>query len=219
MRTFAQLMLATATATIGLPIPAIAAGPEIYGFCTVRDIVFANETYTGKVYRTEIFSVPRTYDSEISMTPMVGGKESATLERWVGRKFGFRPDRTGDPRESQHYRIEAPLTENGAASLRTLHKAWDQFAFPNVALVRVPWIPMEATVVHDPAPLDRYQRDVSAAAAAAERSAAGARAAKLRIEQERAAHAAKVQARDAENERNQQAYREEYKRLTGRYPN
>ena len=213
----------TAVASVIFVATSASAAPpstdSVYGFCTVRDITFdGDEGYSGKVYRTEIFSALRSYDSAISMKPMIGGKESATLERWLGRKYGFRPDRTGDPTESQHYCIEAPFTEAGEQELRTLHKAWDQAAFPDVSLLRVPWVPMEATLIPDPGPGEEYRRRLAEAKASEERNIAEASAARARTQQTLADHAARVAAAEAEHQRNQQAYREEYKRLTGRDP-
>ena len=192
---------------------------SVYGFCTVRDITYDDDgSYSGKVYRTEVFSVSRNYDTEISMKPMIGGKESATLERWIGRKYGFRPDRTGDPSESQHYCIEAPYTDEGDASLRTTHRTWDNAAFPDVTLVRVPWVPMEATLIPDPAPGEEHQRQVAAAEASTAKAAADLRDAQARTNEALAAHTAKVRANQEEFARQQQAYRDEYRRTTGRDP-
>jgi hypothetical protein len=61
---------------------------------------------------------------------------------------------------------------------------------------------------------ESYRSGLAAVEEAKTRNASTTRAALDEFERERAAHAAAV----AESERKQQAYREEYKRVTGRYP-
>lgn len=214
------LAIVSSFTALSSALPSHAANLEkVYGFCTVRDITLdGSHNYSGKVYRTEVFSVGSGYDTVISMKPMLGDKESATLERWVGRKYGFRPDRTGDPSESQHYCIEVPSTDEGMERLRSVHRTWDNASFPEVTLVRVPWVPMEATLIPDPAPSEEHRRQVAAAEASVAKAAADLRDAQARTNEALAAHSAKVRAEQAEFARKLQAYREEYKRVTGREP-
>lgn len=214
------------SATLAAPATGATATDNVYALCTVRDVTVANDRMVGKIYRSAIFAVPADYDADISMTPERGGKVSAEFERFVAASRGFRADRQSLSAGEEHYCVEAPLTLAGKAQLTKLRGDWDKTKFPAVDLASTDWTPprtaadkrFEARVAdyerEQKAGADKYQAEL---AAVEEVKARNASAAKERLDQfarERAAHATVV----AEAERKHQAYREEYRRVTGRYP-
>ncbi len=76
----------------------------------------------------------------------------------------------------------------------------------------------EASLQATRAAAEKYERDLAEIEAKKTRDSQAAQAALDRFASERAAHEAETARIAAENQRQQQAYREEYKRVTGRYP-
>lgn len=213
-------------AVLATPVAAAPPTDNVYALCTVRDVTVANDRMVGKVYRSAIFAAAANYDNDISMTPERGGKVSADFERFVAASRGFRADRQSLSAGEEHYCIEAPLTLAGKTQLEKLRGDWDKGKFPAVDLAVTDWTPprtaadkrFEARVAdyerQQKAGADKYQAEL---AAVEDVKARNASAAKARLDQfagEQAAHAVVV----AEAERKRQAYREEYQRVTGRYP-
>lgn len=212
-------------------LPATAAsgqGPgEVYAICTVRDVTVAGDRVIGKIYRSAIFAAPQTYDSDISLTPDKAGEVSGRFEKWVYSTYGLRSDRVSIGLGDEHYCIEAPATSDGERKLVALVQQWSSQPFPGIESVLTPWYPegIGRKVAHlvPPSPeqqanykaaVQKREADIAAMESAHRRAASDAKAA---LNQ----HAAEV-ARAAESRRQyelqRQTYREEYKSVTGRYP-
>lgn len=211
------------------PVSAAKTADNIYALCTVRDVTVKDNRIRGKLYRSAIFSAPRSYDANISLTPEKGGAVSREFEKWVAQAHGLRADRMSLGAGNEHYCIEAPLTLEGKAELTRIATEWDRSKFPEVELVRTSWArkksaadqkfdselaAYEARLKAVREAEEKYQRDLAEIVAKKARDSQAAQAALDRFATERAAHDAVV----AENERQRQAYREEYKRVTGAYP-
>ena len=202
---------------------------NVYALCTVRDVAVKDNQMVGTIYRSAVFSAATSYDSDISLNPEKGGKVSAQFEQHLWKSKGFSKDRMSISSGDEHYCIEAPLTLEGKAKLEAMTRDWDKAKFPRVDMVATGWTPpkreWDRKFDQD---LAHYERKLKAVRAAEEsyrsglstmeetkaRNASTTKAALDQFERERAAHAAAV----AESERQRQAYREEYKRVTGRYP-
>lgn len=200
---------------------------EVYAICMLRDVTVTGDRVTGKIYRSAIFSAPRTYDSDISLTPDKAGDVSASFEKWVYVTHGLRPDRVGIGVGDEHYCIEAPATAEGQRKLVSLVQEWSSQPFPGIESVLTGWYPegigkriahlvppsSEQQAIYDAA-VRKREADIAAMESSHRRAASAAQQALDR-------HSAEV-ARAAESrrqyERQRQAYREEYKRVTGRYP-
>lgn len=211
------------------PVVAARTADNVYALCTVRDVTVKDNRMRGKLYRSAIFSAPASYDAVISMTPEKGGTTSKEFETWVWQTHGLSPERMRLGDGSEHYCIEAPLTLDGKAQLTKIATEWDRTKFPDVELVATTWVrrksaadaKFDAELADYEAKLEavraaeqKYEQDLASIAAKKARDASAAQAALERFAAERAAHEAVV----AENERQRQAYREEYRRVTGRYP-
>ena len=177
--------------------------------------------------RSAIFAAPQTYDSDISLTPEKAGEVSGRFEKWVYSTYGLRSDRVSIGLGDEHYCIEAPATSDGERKLVGLIQQWSSQPFPGIESVLTPWYPegIGRKVAHlvPPSPeqqanykaaVQKREADIAAMESAHRRAASDAKAA---LNQ----HAAEV-ARAAESRRQyelqRQTYREEYKRVTGRYP-
>lgn len=202
---------------------------NVYVLCTVRDVAVQDNRMKGKIYRSAVFSAPRSYDAVISMTPEKGGEASREFEQWVWKTKGLSTDRMSLSDGDEHYCIEAPLTLEGKERLAKVATEWDRSKFPEVELVSTSWTRkrsaadarFDAELADYEASLrairdaeQKYQSDLADIAAKKARDSQAAQAALDRFARERAAHEAVV----AEHDRQRQAYREEYKRVTGRYP-
>lgn len=214
---------------------AVAAAPaqktkdNVYALCTVRDVAVKDDRMVGTIYRSAVFSASASYDSDISLTPEKGGKISAQFEQHLWKSKGFSKDRMSISSGSEHYCIEAPLTLEGKAKLEAMTRDWDKAKFPSVDMVATNWTPpkkeWDRKFDEDLAEYERrmkavrdaeesYRSGLAAMEEAKTRNSSVTKAALDQFERDRAAHAAVV----AESERQRQAYREEYKRVTGRYP-
>jgi len=202
---------------------------NVYALCTVRDVAVKDNQMVGTIYRSAVFSAPAAYDGDISLTPEKGGKVSAQFEQHLWKSKGFSKDRMSISNGDEHYCIEAPLTLEGKAKLEAMTREWDKTKFPRVDLVATGWSPPKKDWDRKfDEELAEYERKMKAVRDAEEgyrsglaameetkaRNASMTKAALDQFEREQAAHAAAV----AESERQRQAYREEYKRVTGRYP-
>jgi hypothetical protein len=202
---------------------------NVYALCTVRDVAVKDNQMVGTIYRSAVFSASAAYDSDISLTPEKGGKVSQQFEQHVWKSKGFSKDRMSISDGDEHYCVEAPLTLEGKAMLEAMTRDWDKAKFPRVDMVATGWTPprrewdrkfdeeladyeRKMKAVRDAE--ERYRSGLAAVEEAKARNASTTKAALDQFERERAAHAAVV----AESERQRQAYREEYKRVTGRYP-
>ncbi len=200
---------------------------RVHGICTVRDAaVRENDQVVGTIYRSTIFSAPVIYDADISLTPERGGSVSAAFERWVYEKYGFRPDRVSLGDGAEHYCVEAPFTETGEQQLVEAAQQWSMQHQEGMTQVFTEWTPAEGKRVGRLVP-------PSGDALAAYKAAVDARKSQIEADQTRlrqavddartavdthAAELEKADAAKAEYERQREAYREEYKRITGQYP-
>ena len=202
---------------------------NVYALCTVRDVAVKDNQMVGTIYRSAVFSASVSYDSDISLTPERGGKTSLAFEQHLWKSKGFSKDRMSISSGDEHYCIEAPLTLDGKAKLEAMTRDWDKAKFPRVDMVATNWTPpkkewdrkfdekladYERRMKEVRDAEESYRSGLAAMAEAKARNSSVTRAALDQFERDRAAHAAVV----AENERQRQAYREEYKRATGRYP-
>lgn len=202
---------------------------NVYALCTVRDVTVKDDHMVGTIYRSAVFSAPKSYDADISMTPDHGGKTSQLFQAWVAKTKGFRPDRMSLGKGDEHYCIEAPLTLEGKEQLTAMTREWDRAKFPTVEMVATDWSPprREWDVRFDKQLADyekalsanrdahtRYEAELKRVEDQRAKDGETAKAALDQFAKERAAYEAAV----AESERQRQAYREEYKRVTGRYP-
>ena len=202
---------------------------NVYALCTVRDVAVKDNQMVGTIYRSAVFSASAAYDKDISLTPERGGAVSRQFEQHLWKTKGFSKDRMSISSGDEHYCIEAPLTLEGKAKLEAMTRDWDKSKFPRVEMVATGWSPpkrewdrkfdqeladyeRKMKAVRDAE--ESYRSGLAAMEEAKARNASTTKAALDRFERERAAHAAAV----AESERQRQAYREEYKRVTGRYP-
>ena len=203
-------------------------GPgEVYAICMVRDVTVTGDRATGKIYRSAIFSAPRSYDSDISLTPDKAGEVSALFEKWVFATHGLRPDRVSIGLGDEHYCIEAPATAEGERKLVGLVQEWSTQPFPGIESVLTGWYPegIGKRIAHLVPPSPEQQANYDAAVRKREADIAAMESSHRRAasdaQQALDQHAAEV-ARAAESQRQyeqqRQAYREEYKRITGRYP-
>ena len=234
MRQIVALAVALlAASAAAAPANAAPSTENVYALCTVRDVTVADNRIKGKLYRSGIFSAPAKYDSAISMTPGLGGAVSKQFEKWVWETHGLRADRMRLGEGDEHYCIEAPLTIQGKDSLSKLITDWDNSQFPEVELVRTDWEREKSAADRKfDADLAKYEQAERARLAAVEeferakaaneekkaRDTAAAQAALDQYAADRAAAEATAAAVAAENERRRQAYREEYRKATGRYP-
>ena len=202
---------------------------NVYALCTVRDVTVKDNRMVGTIYRSAVFSAPASYDADISMTPEKGGKASDAFQGWVAKEKGFRKDRMSLGKGDEHYCIEAPLTLEGKEKLVAMTRDWDNSKFPAVAMVATGWSPprREWDVRFDSQLADyerllganrdahrRYDEELKRIEEKRAKDGEAAKAALEKFGRERASYEAAV----AESERQRQAYREEYKRVTGRYP-
>jgi len=211
-----------------IPSVATAQGEElVYALCSVRDVtMFQNGDVDGKIYRSAIFSAPADYDDEISLKPNKGGLVSRHFEAWVAKTKGLRPDRVSLGNGDEHSCIEAPLTPAGENEIIKTAQAWSVSNPRSVKEVFTDWTPWLGRRVGRLVP-------PSAEAIAQYEAALKARQQKIAADQQQldqaeaeaaavlAAHEAelaKARAAQVEYERRQQQYREEYYRVTGRYP-
>ncbi|MEO7603204.1 MAG: hypothetical protein ABIS39_08120 [Sphingomicrobium sp.] len=229
MRSWAVIVLLS-----GLVMPAPVQAVEksrnnVYALCTVRDVAVKDNQMVGTIYRSSVFSAPASYDSDISMTPERGGKVSEQFEQYLWKSRGLSAGRMSISKGDEHYCIEAPLTLEGKAQLEAMTREWDKSKFPRVELVATDWFPpqrewdrrfdvdladYEKLLKATRAAHERYRQDIAEVEAKKARDTAAAQAALEKFAQERAAYEAAA----AESERQRQAYREEYRRVTGRYP-
>jgi hypothetical protein len=202
---------------------------NVYALCTVRDVAVKDNQMVGTIYRSAVFAASAAYDSDISLTPERGGLVSRQFEQFLWKSKGFSKDRMSISKGDEHYCIEAPLTLEGKAKLEAMTSDWDKAKFPRVEMVATNWSPpkrdwdrkFDAELADYEKLLkatrdahERYRQDVAEVEAKKARDAVAAKAALDKFDQERAAYEAAA----AESERQRQAYREEYKRVTGRYP-
>lgn len=187
---------------------------SVYAICSVRDVAVAGEDrVVGKIYRSAIFSVPSNFDADISLTPERGSDVSRGFERWVHDTHRLRADRVAISDGDEHYCVEAPATEEGAQTLVRLIREWSTNPHSQVEQVLTAWYPegfgkriahlvppSTAEVEAYRAALKKRQSDIAAMEEAHSRATAEARRVQEKFERER------------------QAYREEYRRVTGRYP-
>jgi hypothetical protein len=202
---------------------------NVYALCTVRDVAVKDDQMVGTIYRSAVFSASASYDRDISMTPEKGGDVSRQFEQHLWTTKGFSKDRMSISSGDEHYCIEAPLTLEGKARLEAMTREWDKSKFPRVEMVATGWSPpkrewdrkfdaeladyeRKMKAVRDAE--ESYRQGLAAMEEAKARNASTTKAVLDQFERERATHAAGV----AESERQHQAYREEYKRITGRYP-
>lgn len=200
---------------------------RVYAICTVRDVtVLEDEQTVGKIYRSTIFSLPASYENDVSLTPERGGKISANFERWVHDRHGLRPDRVSLGEGAEHYCIEAPLTETGERQLVELTQQWSIQHPEGLQQVLTEWTPPQGKRVARLVPPSAEALAAYTAALESRKRQIEADQAKFRqaVDDARTAvdaHAAEVEKADAaqaEYERQREAYREEYKRITGTYP-
>jgi hypothetical protein len=181
----------------------------------------------GKIYRSAIFEVSSNYDDDISLTPEKGGETSRQFEVWVRDTYGLRPDRARISDGDEHFCIEAPANEDGQAQLTELVQKWGTQVFNGIQLIYTGWFPRDISkrIAHINPPTSeeraRYQAALTARddEIAAQNLAHQSNVAAARQEQEK--YAATLERSRAEREayeRARQAYREEYKRVTGTYP-
>lgn len=223
------LVALSAIGLAGQPAAAAKTADNVYALCTVRDVTVQDNRMRGKMYRSAVFSAPASYDPVISMAPEKGGATSKQFEAWVWKTHGLSAGRMRLGNGSEHYCIEAPLTLEGKSQLTKLATEWDRSKFPDVELVGTNWArpktaadlkfdaelaAYEASLRSVRAAEEKYSQDLAAIASKKARDTQAAQAALDQFARERAAHEAVV----AENERQRRAYREEYKRVTGRYP-
>jgi hypothetical protein len=241
MRPIVPLCAAVAAAL--LASPSAAAGGEVYALCTVRDVTVRDDHMIGTIYRSAVFTAAADYDADISMTPEKGGKVSAAFEAHLAASRGLRKDRMALSEGDEHWCIEAPLTAAGKKKLEAMTRDWDNSKYPDVYLVSTNWSPpkpeaaaaaaaptltksdhdrkfeqqiaeYEKVLAASKAAQERYQQDVARVAEEKARGSAAAQAALDQFAKERAAYEAKA----ADAERQRQAYREEYKKVMGTYP-
>ena len=202
---------------------------NVYALCTVRDVAVKDNQMVGTIYRSVVFSASASYDNDISLTPERGGTVSHQFEQHLWKTKGFSKDRMSISSGDEHYCVEAPLTLDGKAKLEAMTRDWDKTKFPRVDMVATNWSPpkrdwdrkFDAELADYERLLkatrdahERYRQDVAEVEAKKARDAVAAKAALDKFAQERAAYEAAA----AESERQRQAYREEFKRVTGRYP-
>ncbi len=202
---------------------------NVYALCTVRDVAVKDNQMVGTIYRSAVFSAPASYDKDISLTPERGGTVSRQFEQHLWKTKGLSKDRMSISGGDEHYCVEAPLTLDGKAKLEAMTRDWDKAKFPRVEMVATNWSPpkrdwdrkfdaeladYEKLLKATREAHERYRQDVAEVEAKKARDAVAAKAALDKFAQERAAYEAAA----AESERQRQAYREEYKRVTGRYP-
>jgi hypothetical protein len=228
MKIAPALILLAALASAAAAAPKKTAD-NVYALCTVRDVAVKDDQMVGTIYRSAVFSASAAYDGDISLTPERGGNVSRQFEQHLWKSKGFSKDRMSISKGDEHYCIEAPLTLEGKAKLEAMTREWDKSKFPRVDMVATGWTPpkrewdrkfdaeladyeQKMKSVRDAEA--RYSNALAAMERAKSRNASTTKAALDQFERERAAHADAV----AESERKQQAYREEYKRATGRYP-
>ena len=228
-RAIGLILFAALPSVAGAAAPAQKTRDNVYALCTVRDVAVKDNQMVGTIYRSAVFSASASYDGDISLTPEKGGKVSAQFEQHLWKSKGFSKDRMSISSGSEHYCIEAPLTLEGKAKLEAMTREWDKTKFPKVDMVATGWTPpkkewdrkfdqdlaeyeRKMKAVRDAE--DSYRSGLAAVEEAKARNSSVTKAALDQFERDRAAHAAVV----AESKRQRQTYREEYKRVTGRYP-
>ena len=230
-----SLGIAIALAALAFETGAEAAktADNVYALCTVRDVTVSGDQMRGKIYRSAIFSAPRSYEAVISPKPDKGSKVSAEFEKFVWRTYGFRPDRMSLDDRSEHWCIEEPLTLAGKEQLTKVASEWDRAKFPEIEMVKTSWsraksaaderydaelAEYEASLRATREAEEKYKQDVAAMEDRKSRNVAAAKAALDQFARDSAAHDAEVARIQADADRQRQAYREEYKRVMGRYP-
>lgn len=227
MRFPAAFAAAVAAAIIAPAAPAQQPRGTVYALCTVRDVTLQGDQVVGKVYRSAIFSVAANYERDVSLTPENGEIVSGAFEQWVNERHGLRSDRVGISEGDEHYCIEAPATAEGHQTLVRLVQEWNTQPNSGVEHVLTGWYPegLGKRIGHLKPPSAEEQPRYRAAVqkresdiAAMEASHRKAAAAAQQALDQHATEAARARAAQEQYERDRQAYREEYRRLTGRYP-